>query len=417
MTTAPLFSPRILTSLGGVILVIFAISLLLSISGGEGPDTKNNAGSNSYSRSAVGHAGFYDMLQRLQKRVERSQYNTLAKVGRNGILVLAEPGTASSKELLETEIRSVKSVLLVLPKWQSVESRETTGWISSASLLQEWTPLSVLFLVVDKGEIIRVPAGKEFQTNTLGQIPAVEGTMQLVKNSKMRPLIATSEGILLGEIINNQRRILVLSDPDIIQNHAIGKGSNALLVASIIENLVSGGNNKNSGPIVFDETIHGFSSPPKVPWQLVTAFPFNLVAVQFLVAIVLLLLATTIRFGTPQTMPRALGPSKHGLIANTALLLDYGGHHTSILRRYVQTVLQDTARRLRAPRGLTQAGLMDWLDRTSQSRGQPDTATKLVQAAEAVPSFDLPRLFGAARAIYFWKKGMLNGTAKRPDDH
>ena len=38
--------------------------------------------------------------------------------------------------------------------------------------------------------------------------------------------------ILLGEIIDRGRRITVLSDPDIIENHGIGQGDNAALAVA-----------------------------------------------------------------------------------------------------------------------------------------------------------------------------------------
>ena len=54
-----------------------------------------------------------------------------------------------------------------------------------------------------------------------------------------------------------------------------------------------------SGRVVFDETLHGFTSEPAGPLLLLFRFPFIVATIQGAIAIALMLWATLGRFGAP----------------------------------------------------------------------------------------------------------------------
>ena len=95
MSPAPAFSPRVAVALGGLVLVIFAASLLLTGRGGR--DTGESFGANTYSRSAIGHLALYDMLRALGRNSVRADVDPLAQLGAKGVLVLAEPSETALK--------------------------------------------------------------------------------------------------------------------------------------------------------------------------------------------------------------------------------------------------------------------------------------------------------------------------------
>ena len=91
------FEPRVVAGLTAAMVALFAASLLLTSTGGGGRrNNRDLAGANSYSRSAVGHLGFFDVLQKLDYRTLRGEHDVLAQLGTNGILILAEPSSAIS---------------------------------------------------------------------------------------------------------------------------------------------------------------------------------------------------------------------------------------------------------------------------------------------------------------------------------
>ncbi|HYA80264.1 MAG TPA: hypothetical protein VED87_04960, partial [Methylocystis sp.] len=171
---------------------------------------------------------------------------------------------------------------------------------------------------------------------------------------------------------------------------------------------------------VFNEAIHGETGDPRAPppdlLKLLARFPYPLVALQLLLGLLLLLSATIGRFGAPQPAPKPLSAGKRGLIANTAQLLDYGGHRTSVLRRYVEVTIRDTARRLKAPKQLDETALIQWLQRLGRARGiKSDCGAILADATRSIAS-DRHTPQAAARAIYEWKMEILDGRSERRGD-
>jgi hypothetical protein len=146
-------------------------------------------------------------------------------------------------------------------------------------------------------------------------------------------------------------------------------------------------------------------------------FPFNLIALQVVAGVVLLLMASVGRFGTPEIPDRVLRTGKRDLISNAASLIDHAGHHAAILRRYTGMVLQDTGRLLRAPRQLGETELAAWLDRTAEARGLRSVSREPLRRIATAKSGDLASQLAEARAIHLWRRDILNGISGRLGDH
>src|SRR5262249_48367602 len=152
-------------------------------------------------------------------------------------------------------------------------------------------------------------------------------------------------GMLVGELTERNRKIWVLSDPDVISNHGLARDGNAALAVALITRL-RGAN----GNVVFDETIHRYSTLASSPFLLRFPFPFLVATMQGLIAIALLLWATMARFGAPQSVPPPLSAGRAGLLQNMAKLIEFTGHQQVMIRRYVLETVRDVARQLHAPR-------------------------------------------------------------------
>jgi len=403
------FEPKIVAVL--VAMALFAASLLLTGTGGHRA-TGELAGANSYSRSAVGHLGVFDVLQKLGYQTVRSERDVLAQLGPNGILVMAEPTSAISSGLANSNLLGAEKILVVLPKWDVRRSGEREGWIGEARLAREFAAQSILHTVAGAGQVVRVTAPSGFKNSLAIPNPTVSGPIQLVKNAKMRPLVATAEGILLGEFKEGRRTIWVLADPDPIENHGIAVGDNMAFAATIVYAMLAG----KPGKLVFDETLHGFRHAAPSLLAFLFEFPFNLIALQLVAAVVLLLMASTGRFGTPEIPDRILASGKRDLISNAAVLIDHAGHQAAILRRYIGMVLQDTGQLLRAPRELNEAELATWLDLIAARRGLQSNCVSLLERIAAERQ-DLASLLTEARAVHHWKKDILNGISGRLGDY
>src|SRR5262245_9507934 len=109
------FPRSVLIAWAAAAVAIFAVTLYL-MGGGEltGP---TSVGPSTYSRSTIGHAGFADMLQRLNIPVVKSRYNSADRAGGGSVTVLAEPQVVRQIDDETRTLLGANTLLLVLPKW------------------------------------------------------------------------------------------------------------------------------------------------------------------------------------------------------------------------------------------------------------------------------------------------------------
>jgi hypothetical protein len=120
------------------------------------------------------------------------------------------------------------------------------------------------------------------------------------------------------------------------------------------------------------------------------------------------------RFGAPLSPPEVLQSGKRSLIEATANLLDVARHRPIVIQRYVHAIVQDVARQLHAPAGLSDSALIEWLRRTGRAREvEVDCGAVLSRADELVVG---GRGGGAplatlARDIFRWKREVIDGVS------
>jgi hypothetical protein len=409
MKALGLFSPRVLAAWLTIAILLFGATLYFMLFGQ--PDTP--VGPSAFSRSAIGYAGIADVMHRLGARIVKSRSASLGKLDPNGVMIIAEPLPSTSPEQLRSLFTAGRA-LLVLPKWTGNASEQTPGWIKDASLLPEDLARRVARIAVPDADIVRVPSVTNWSPNEIGTIPSVTGDIQLVKSSRLRPVVATAAGMLVGELRTNQRWLWILADPDVMQNH--GFPGNAAFATALINRLRG-----SDGNIVFDETVHGFTEQPRSPFWMLFEFPFVLATVEGAIAIAFLLWATMGRFGVPLTPPVAMASGKVGLIENTAKLFELARYQPVIIKRYVYTIIRDVARQLHAPSGMSDSTLVEWLRRTGRARAVEvdcgsvlSTANELASSGHGGGTTPLSTL---ARDIFRWKREIIDGVSRNPHPH
>ncbi|MCL2713414.1 MAG: hypothetical protein FWD68_02145 [Alphaproteobacteria bacterium] len=410
-------------------------------------ETMTTVGPSTFSRSALGHLTFYETLRRLDWSVARSARDVADGPGAGGVLVIAEPDLDLLRRKLGRNCASGKrdcgridvpaTVLLVLPKQFGYADWNRPGWVRKVRPIELSDSARVLNFFTSGATLLRGSLPARWTTSTLGVEPEITRDLQLIRKpvnagtprrETITPIIASDEGILLGEIRDGWRRILVLSDPDPIENHGITRGDNARFAVALAERLRRG-----DGRLVFDETVHDFryarSGSPKQkdaparagdsPLSVLAQFPFSLLAAQCAATMALLLWATMARFG-PAEKPgaAAIHYGKTRLIENTAALLGAAGHQASTLRRYLQMVQRETARALHAPGGIDEAAQVAWLDQIGKVRGVRLSLSGIIaqhvrRGASSAPE---AALFVTANAIHSWSKEILNGPARGKAD-
>lgn len=387
--------------------VSFACAMLLTIfSDRLGPGT--TAGANAYSRSAIGHRALADTLRHLGIPVVVSRHESAARAAGGALLIVAEPDPGQSASgAIDDVLAAADTVLMVLPKWQARRSRTDPRWVEAVSPLPTDTAEGVLRTVLDTGTVVRLPAGPAWQAYGLEGAFAPGVDAQLIHSPALKALVATDGGILVGETRSpSGQRIVVVSDPDILSNHGLGRGDNAAIVVALIEELRPPG-----GPVIFDEVLHGFQRRPSV-WQRLFELPLVVPTGLAVIAIAVLLWSTTGRYGAPAPVQAPLRAGKADLIANAADVLAIGGHGREILQRYFAATIRTVGADLNAPRGLDDRALVRWIDAVGARRGVRHGIAALhrdVDAVSAAARFDPTAALRIASRLHRWKKEMTDG--------
>src|SRR5262245_21986362 len=342
MPVAP-FGPRTVAWLVGAAAVSLAVALSLTVFGGG--DAIRSARADSFSPSAIGHRAFLELLRRWGVPVVVSRHSSAARAKDAALLVAVEPRLAEDDAESATGSRVQRMafesprMLLVLPKWEGEADRARAGRIASVRPVPAGEVDKLLAAVGVDARIVRLATDGPLACDA--PLAPTLARPQLLLPGPFTPLVTCPGGILLAERRVGPLRTLVLSDPDLLANHGLGRGDNAALLRWVLDRA----RDSSSQPVVLDETLHGYDSAPSLARELLRS-PLSLAVSQGLLALAVLVFAGLRRFGPPLPPAPALAPGKGLLIENTALLLRQGGHSIHTLARYLDSTSQDVARAL-----------------------------------------------------------------------
>jgi hypothetical protein len=405
------FRRRTLFILIGVGAVSLAIALVLAAFSEDFTD-KQTVDTNGYSRSAIGYEALIELLREVDVPVLVSK-NQSAKRAHDGLLVVIAPELVDDH--VEADIREMvagsRRVLVVLPRWYGFPDERQPAWIDERHELSEHDARRVLAALRIEGEITRAETALVVPDGAAA--PNLANVQLIVEHDLAAEIDAAShDGILLGHTwYDRDTELWVLADPSPLDNAGLRRDGNPRFAVELIDRLRAG------GPVVFDETTHGFEETPSL-WKKLIEFPLVLVSLQVLVCAALLLWAAVGRWGPPRGVPAPLPSGKDFLIRNTADLLHVGGHDREALRRYLATTVHHVRQTLHAPRDLDPAGIRGWLERVRESRRGtvplPELERDVDEAARAPRGRATSRrIVELAARIHRWRTEMTHG----PHDH
>ncbi|MDR1915454.1 MAG: DUF4350 domain-containing protein [Synergistaceae bacterium] len=408
----PLFSRPVIVLILAWAVALFAMSIILGARDSK-PVTADRAGAGTYSVSAVGYAGFFDLLRRFEFPAVRGLHDVNSLAGADGTLIVADPDMSYLISDSDADIMSARRVLIVMPKRNWVIHDERPEWVIGAGLKPAIYVEQTLMIMTGKPcDVVRKEWPEYWPINEVGRTPEGSGAVQLIRSEEIRTIVGDEDGALLGEISDDERKIWILSDPDVMANHGIVKGENALFMLDVTEGLSRWENDDPTSPIVFDETVHGFRRERNSLLKLLLRFPFAVVIILICCSSVLVALAGVSRYGAPRARIPSFEFGKSKLIDNSARLLDYGGHHAIVIDRYIRMTIRNCARNLHAPENLDERATAEWLDRIGHSRGVKLSCTSILNTLSELNgegAENLPKLFETAFDIFRWKGEILIG--------
>ncbi len=396
------FRGRTVVVLAAVAGVSFLAAILWWIFGAELLPARSSS-ADSFSRSALGHRAFVELLRELDLPAVVSRFNSGGRARRSALLIVAEPrvGSEQRERLLRSMISQAHRALIVLPKWRGVESEEDPAFIERAELLREDEVADVLEAIGADADIVRLPPGERvsWQSGEIGGVaPSIEAP-QLLNGTGVRAIVKCARGALLGLVRTSHGDVYVLSDPDLLSNHGLVRPGNARAMIGILELA-----RRDRDAIVIDETLHGFGKEPSL-FRSLFEFPLGLATIQALLAAAVLLWAAMGRFGAPHPAPPPFEAGKKALIGNIAALLALGGHGVHALRRYFEGSVAEVRAALHVPAELKAADADERLDRARTTVRLRDLRALVKEEGRG----DRRRVLAIALRIHRWREEMIRG--------
>jgi len=384
-----------LAGIGGGSLLL-CLYLLLALP--AAPDVAS-AQADAYSRSAVGHRAFLELLRMERMPAVVSRYASAARAAGSAVLVLLEPGDRRYrlKEMLET----AEEVVIVLPKWRGREDPDHRGWLKGVTL-RPTNEIADLLSAADVSATVR-------RFDRRGPLACGAWTAdilapQLLESTSLEAVVQCDGGILVGQLETDDGRITVVADPDVFANHGIGRGQNAAIALAAVREAGAPGKT-----LIVDETLHGYEAPPSL-WHSLFRFPLSPAVAQAGLIVLALVWAGLPRFGAPLPLARPLDSGKRTLIENTASLLRLGGHGPHVLERYLDAAVEAVRATLHVPTREPRAQMLARLAARSSAGGvdlrRIEPLVRRIQAGAAAGDAVLLSL---AQKIHQWKEEIIRG--------
>lgn len=401
------------------LVVVCAVSLLgLALLLVFGPDFQptHSGDPNVYSLSAVGHAALMDLLDARGVPTAIHRDPGRAPVTGHGVLALLEPDPSLCSErdgrrAVRSLVEASPAVFLALSKWEAQLDGGTDPRATGVAPLAARDVLAPLRALGIGARLARVQQPVEPATTHASGSPSPTFThvyRQLLVAPTLEPLVGGPDGILLGRARWHGVPLLILADPDVLENHGLWHDPNAGLVLGWLDGL------RDGGPVVFDETLHGFPPPNRSIVREMFRFPLVIVLLHAALLLGLVLWAGLGRFGEVRRPAQALEAGSGFLIRHTASLLRFGGHRDMALRRYVGDVRRDVAGRMRlgtARRGEALDAHLDALGRRRGTRASwSEVKARALRAAARTGRGASAEVLRAARELHAWKREILDGT-------
>lgn len=296
--------------------------------------------------------------------------------------------------------------LLVLPKWRS--GMRLAGVAHPDLLVEAGRIEETLRTLLDQetARVVRSPqafAAYGYTARDQTSLEALLYSSQLFSAPGCSPVIGTTDAMVLGTCQLGGPRsgttVMLLSDPDLINNHGLRAGDNAFIVRDFIE-AASGG-----GQIIIDYSLRSWFADEgqgeirERTWSDLVRFfspPFTLIWMGLSLALFLILWRAAVRFGPLRSSPGALGASNIMAIAARAKLMRLSSQDGALIQDYSKARLAVAASALfGAANARAYSSAEAFLAYTA--RRHPSLAGPLAQALDRLQS--LPAHANAVQAL------------------
>ncbi|MDB5419640.1 MAG: hypothetical protein JWP50_3059 [Phenylobacterium sp.] len=400
---APAFSPR--TVLALVLVGIVAFSGL-AVLGAYAPELRGglDPGAHALSSSAVGFRGAVVMLRGLDAPVIISRARP--RLGQDAApLIVLTPTIATSAKDLQPFPHEVRK-LIILPKWATTPDPRRPTFVRKAGvdpsvaravaeMLKPYARTTVLERRAGMSRPVLRGGGGPYAGGTYLPLAQID-QLQTLAGDGWRPALADETGRAVLAYSNARPDVLVLADPDLLNNQGLAKLDNARAGMAIVRTLGDGG-------VIFDVTLNGFQRGRSLG-RLMLEPPWLAATLCAVAAAILMGLHGLARFGPAKVPGRAIALGSRALVDNAAGLVRMARKEAAFAPRYVELTKLLVKRAVGGSHAAAEAEDDRWLSELAARRGLARPEALVAEAERARTRGDLLAL---ARKLHRWKGEML----------
>ena len=405
--TATAFNPKVMLAVivaGALALAAYLVLTAYSPQLAKG----NNGGAHALSNSATGFAGLVALTKQagVESIVSRDQESPT-----DGSLLVLTPEASTAPGDVEKIVNAHQAIgptLIILPKWETSRHPYRPGWVQIDGTIfmnsLDMLPLKGWETEMKLGEM-QSASGRDwtFQADfEEGERPIrfrLPATYQGLSCARCESPIALPDGKLLVATLWWDYPVYILADPDILNNHGLRTKEQARAALTLLDRLAEYG---DADHVVFDVTLNGFGKQRSI-LRFLFEPPFLAITLCLVLAAILAGWQAFNRFGPPARRAREIALGKTALIVNGAELMRQAGkdHHGAVA--YARNVRDHLAQALKAPGGLEDTALDQWLDRFTPP-GMPKFSELMYKMTG---TSDAGQMVEIGRDMSRWRKGVL----------
>jgi len=440
-----LFNPKTIISL--VLIGIFSFAALLALSGYAGDLRKDNSGkANAQSRSAIGYAGYVQLLKEMNYDVNLPSNLVTTKYSWETPALRIYTLTSPYQSETVKKIPDDEAQLIIMPKWSPRKQRGKPGWVEKppyGGQTYTATRLSRLLKNFDEDlKIDQAESGPDSPNYTLKFSPlnnfvpkndssnhselntdnadaddrddtilnydiytidsAIDRlqSFDILDTSKSELIVLTADRKpILIRLTGTQTYIL--SEPDILNTHGIATEWRARFAVNLLDIIIEH-EGLEALAADFDLSIHGLGGKRNII-KLLTLPPFLAATLCLLAAGGIITWQAFSRFGEAQLTEPDFAQGPVSLAKSAAEFMSVSGRVQHMAPDYTQLMRQQLIRKM----GLVGQS-QDYIDRWIKTRErQREITPSFEQLMAATAKNNTTNLIEHARAMTRWKEEMM----------
>jgi hypothetical protein len=399
-SAAPAFSARTILALVIVGLVSFSA---LAVLAAYAPELRGatDPGAHALSSSAVGFKGATIMLRAEGVPLVVSRAAPRGRGGNDALTVLTPTVETSAKDL--TPFAGGGPLLIVLPKWLTQPRPLHPGFVDKAGINE--TPDEATQLLAAYAPKTQVQhragltkpwlrgTGTLFEPQTYLPLASIDG-LQTISGDGWEPMLTDEQGHAVLARSKAHPEVVVLADPDLLNNQGLAKLDNARAGVAILNVL------RGAGGLRFDVTLNGYVRGRGIG-RTMLAPPWLAATLCGVAAALLMGLHGLARFGPTLARGRAIALGKSALVDNSAGLVRMARREAELAPAYA-ALTKALIGKVSGGGERTAAGRDNelWLAELSRRSGAADPADLTARAERAQTRDDL---LAVGRSLYQWR--------------